>query len=210
MKQIPVILLLGVALSLCNLLNKSKNSGTSGSGSSGSGSSSSSSSTTAEKAEPSAAESAAIAGGQQASWAEQGITWTVPQKWTRTSEDKNQFVWRSPGGSEAANLIGTISPMNDDFPTEISIKATYDQNQQRMKRGEVDQVRWLEIDGVKGVQFREAYQKPDDIRRMQWIAFRKFAGTVQQVNIMLSSNGKGFKEHQDEMYGVLYSMKVVH
>ena len=126
MKQLPVILLLGMALSLCNLMNKSKNSGTSGSGSSGSGSSSSSGSITAEKPEPTAAESAAIAGGQQVSWDEQGITWTVPQKWTKNSQDKNNLLWRSPGGSEAANLIGTISPMNDDFPTEISIKATHE------------------------------------------------------------------------------------
>jgi hypothetical protein len=211
MKQLPVILLLGMALSLCNLMNKSKNSNTSGSGSPGSGSSSSSSGITAEKPQPTAAESAAIAGGQPVSWDEQGITWTVPQKWTKNSQDKNNLLWHSPGGSEAANLIGTISPMNDDFPTEVSIKATYESSQQRMKRGEVDQVRWLEIDGVKGVQFRESNpDKPDGIRRMQWIAFRKYAGIVQQVNIMLSSNGKGFPEHKDEMYGVLYSMKLVH
>ncbi len=71
-----------------------------------------------------------------------------------------------------------------------------------MKNGEVDEVKWLEIDGLKGVQFREANpEKPDDIRRLQWMAYRKYAGQVQMVNLMLSSNGKGFPKHQDAMYG---------
>jgi len=28
--------------------------------------------------------------------------------------------------------------------------------------------------------------------------------------VMLASNGKGFPSHQDEMYGILYSMKITH
>jgi hypothetical protein len=30
------------------------------------------------------------------------------------------------------------------------------------------------------------------------------------VNLMLSSNGRGFQKQQDAMYGVLYSTKLVH
>jgi len=64
---------------------------------------------------------------------------------------------------------------------------------------------------VKGVQFREANPpKPDDHRRLQWIAYRKFGGQVQYVNIMLATDGKDFARHQDAMYGVLYSTKLVH
>jgi len=210
MKQIPMLLVLGLALSLCNLLNKSKNSGNSSSGSKGS-STSSSSNTTAEKARPTAAETAALSGGQEIKWDQQGISWTIPPKWTKLSDDKNNFLAHSPGGSDAANLIGSISTMNDDFPVEASLKATYESNQQRLKHGELDQLRWLEIDGVKGMQFRESNpEKPDGIRRMQWIAFRQFAGQVQQVNVILSSSGKGFPGHQDEVNAVLYSMKLAH
>jgi hypothetical protein len=208
MKQIPMLLVLGLALSLCNLMNKSKSSGTSSSNGSGT---SSASTITAEKAVPNAAQTAALAGGQTIKWDQQGITWTIPPKWTKLSDDKNNFLVHSPGGSDAANLIGTISTMDDNFPAEVSLKATYESAQQRMKHGELDQLRWLEIDGVKGLQFRESNpEKPDDIRRMQWIAFRQFAGQVQQVNIILSSSGKGFPEHQDEVNGVLYSMKLAH
>jgi hypothetical protein len=206
MKQIPMLLVLGLALSLCNLMNKSKNSGSS----SGPGRSSSSE-IIAEKAQPTAAETAALAGGETVKWDQQGISWTVPPKWTKLTDDRNNYALHSPGGFEAANLIATISAMDENFPTDISIKATYDGQKTRLKNGELDQLRWLEIDGVKGVNFRESNpEKPDGIRRMQWIAYRKYAGQVQQVNIILSSSGKGFPSHQDEMNGTLYSMKLVH
>jgi hypothetical protein len=42
------------------------------------------------------------------------------------------------------------------------------------------------------------------------MAYRKYAGQVQLVNLMLSSNGIGFPKHQDAMYGVMYSTKIVH
>jgi hypothetical protein len=204
MKQIPVLLVLGLALSLCNLSNKLKTSN-------------SKAPTTkpadgqVEQASPTDAQTQALAGGQTIKWDAQGMEWTVPPKWTETTNESKMFTWRSPGGSEAANLIVNISPMDESFPTEVSINAFYDGAKTRMKNGEVDEVKWIEIDGLKGVQFREANpEKSDDFRRLQWMAYRKYAGQVQLVNLMLSSNGKGFQKHQDEMYGVLYSTKIVH
>lgn len=164
-----------------------------------------------EHATPTAAQIQALAGGQTVKWDQQGMSWTVPSGWTQASNESKMLVWRSPGGSEAANLIVNISPMDESFPTDISIKAFYDGAKTRAKNGEVDEVKWLEIDGLKGVEFREANpEKPDDFRRLQWMAYRKYAGQVQLVNLMLSTNGKGFPKHQDEMYGVMYSTKIVH
>ena len=207
MKHIPVLLVLGFALSFCNLSNKLKPS----TGSGGPGTTTSDTGGEAEKATPTAAQTAALAGGQTATWDQQGMSWTVPPKWTETTNESKMLLWRSPGGSEAANLIVNISPMDESFPTEISIKAFYDGAKTRAKNGEVDEVKWLEIDGLKGLQFREANpEKADDFRRLQWMAYRKYNGQVQLVNLMLSSNGSGFAKHQDEMYGVLYSTKIVH
>lgn len=208
MKHLPVVLVLGFALSLCNLTGKLKNSNSSG----GPGKTSSSDSGgEAEHATPTAAQTQALAGGTTAKWDQQGMSWSVPPKWTESTNESKSFMWRSPGGSEAANLIVSISPMDESFPTDISIKAFYDQAKTRAKNGEVDEVKWLEIDGLKGVEFREANpEKPDDIRRLQWLAYRKYNGQVQMVNLMLSSDGAGFTKHQDEMYGVMYSTKIVH
>ena len=211
MKPIVFVLAICFALSLCNLTEKLHGRKGGASGSSGSSSSSSSSNGSVEHAQPTAAQTAALAGGQPAKWDRQGMSWTVPPKWTQTESESKSFSWRSPGGSDAANLIVSISPMDENFPVDASINAEYDSAKSRAKRGEVDEVKWLEIDGVKGVQFRETNpERPDGFRRLQWIAFRKYSGEVQQINVMLSTDGKDFDRHKDEMYGILYSTKVEH
>jgi hypothetical protein len=209
MKQIPVLLVLGFALSLCNLTNKLRTSRNSGG--SGKTATRSTASGEVEQANPTAEQTQALAGGKTAKWDQQGMSWTVPPSWKEDNNESKELIWSSPGGDEAAHLIVSISPMDESFPTDISINAFYDQAKSRMKNGEVDEVKWLEIDGLKGVQFREANpEKPDGFRRLQWLAYRKYAGQVQMVNLMLSSNGRGFPKHQDEMYGVMYSTKIVH
>jgi hypothetical protein len=209
MEQIPVLLFLGLVLSLCNLGDKLKT----GDKSTGSGKSASSdSSGAAEKATPTAAQTQALAGGATANWENQGMSWTVPPNWKEASKESKSLLWRSSGGGgDAANLIVSISPMDESFPTDVSIQAFYDGAKTRFKNAEVDELKWLEIDGLKGVQFRESDpETPDGIRRLQWLAYRKYAGQVQMVNVMLSTSGKDFLRHQDAMYGVLYSTKVAH
>jgi hypothetical protein len=207
MKHILVLLLLGCAVSLCNLSErfhgKSSNSNSSGS--------SSSSSRSAEKAQPTAAQTAALAGGQQAKWDRQGMSWTVPPNWTESENESKSFTWRSPGGGDAANLIVSISPMDENFPVDSATDAAYEQAKSRAKNGEVDEVKWLEIDGLTGVLFREANpEHPDGHRRLQWLAYRKYLGQVQGINLMLATQGKDFERHKDAMYGILYSTKVTH
>jgi len=210
MKYIPIGLILVFALSLCNLSEKFKHGGSSsGSNSGSSPSSSGGSSGAAAKGVATAAQAAAIAGGKEAKWDRQGMSWTVPANWTETTNEAKQFMWNAPG--TGASLIVSISPMDESFPTDVSIQAFYDQAKSRAKNGEVDEVKWVEIDGLKGVQFRESNpEKPDDSRRLQWLAYRKFTGQVQMVNLMLASNGKEFPAHKDEMYGILYSTKITH
>jgi len=205
MKQILALLLIGFALSLCNLSERFKK------GSSTSGPSTTGGDVTAEKAQPTAAQTAAIAGGQQAKWDRQGMSWTVPPNWTQEENEPKSFMWRSPGGADAASLIVSISPMDESFPTDSANQASYEQAKSRAKNGEVDEVKWVEIDGLKGVQFREANpEHPDAPRRLQWMTYRKYLGQVQGINLMLATQGKDFERHKDAMYGILYSTKVAH
>ena len=204
MKQILALLLIGLALSLCNLSERFKKGGST-SGPSATGGAA------AEKAQPTAAQTAAIAGGQQAKWDRQGISWTVPPNWTEEENESKSFMWRSPGGADAASLIVSISPMPESFPTDSAMDAAYEQAKDRAKNGEVDEVKWVEIDGLKGVQFREANPEHADApRRLQWTAYRKYLGQLQGINLMLATQGKDFERHKDAMYGILYSMKVTH
>jgi hypothetical protein len=209
MKHIPLMLVLGIALSLCGLTSKLKKE-TSNSSNSNNTSATTSDDAPAERAQPTAAQTAAISGGQTLNWDKQGMSWTVPANWSQVSEDSKGLVWHSPG-SDAANLIVSISAMDESFPTDMSIRAFYDGAKTRSKNGEVDELKWLEIDGLKGVQFRESNpEKPDGIRRLQWLAYRKYAGQVQMVNLMLATTGKGFPQHEDAIYGILYSTKITH
>ena len=157
---------------------------------------------------PTSAQTAAIAGGQSATWDQQEISWTVPQKWSKQTADSRSFLWRSPGSFDAASLIVSISPMSADFPAETSLKAFYEGAQTRKQNGEVDEVRWLKLGGVKGLQFREsAPEDADSPQRLQWMAYRNYKGQTQLVNIMLAARGKDFARHEDALYGILYSTK---
>ena len=205
MKNILLVLLIALGLSLCNLSERFK--GGSGSGPKASGGSSRS----VEPAKPTAEQMAALAGGQEVKWDKQGMSWTIPPNWTEETNESKMFVMRSPGGGNAASLIVSISPMDADFPTDSSIQAFFDGAESRAKNGEVDEVKWVEIDGLKGVQFREANpEQPDGHRRLQWMAYRKYTGQLQLVNLMLASEGKDFERHKNAMYGILYSTKVAH
>lgn len=215
MKQIPLLIAMALALSLCNITEKfshksgnQSNSGTGGASSTGGGSAATGGEPV-DHPEPTAAQTKALEGGQEVKWDQQGITWTLPAGWNKQTVETKSFTYGAPGN--AAFLIASISPMGEDFPVDISTKAFYDGAVTRKKNGEVDELRYLEIDGVKGVQFREANpETPDGIRRLQWIAYRKFAGQVQMVNLILSSSGKNFPARQDELYAILYSTKLVH
>ena len=210
MKLLSIILVIGFSLSLCNLTNKLREASKSGNSNQPS-SATRGISTDVEHPEPTAAQLAALEGGQSASWGRQGMSWNVPPKWVKATEEEKMYVWRSPGSWDAASLIVNISPLDESFPIESSLNAFHDQAMTRAKNGEVDEVKWLEIDGVKGVEFREANPEgADDQRRLQWLAYRKFGGQLQMINLMLATRGKDFSRHQDAMYGILYSTKVTH
>jgi hypothetical protein len=111
---------------------------------------------------------------------------------------------------DLAFLLSNISPMSDDFPVDISTKAYYDGQVTRMKNGEVKTVKYTEIDGLKGVEFVESSpEDKGDAQRHQWIAYRKYGGQVQMLNIMLSTKGSNFEKHAAEFQAILYSMGIV-
>ena len=214
MNKIPVLIALALMMSLCNLADKlrSKSGGESNSNSStskptSSGSSGSTSSEPVERPSPTSAQTAALQGGQAVAWEQQGITWTLPPKWTKVNVGNEMFNW----GGGGAFIIVSISALGDTFPMDTALQAAYDGAQTSYKNGKYEELRWLELDGLKGVQWREAM--PEDKsspRRLQWQAYRKYAGQIQLVNLMLSTNGSNFPQHQDEFYAILDSTKIVH
>jgi hypothetical protein len=222
MNHIPVLAALVLALSLCGLTDRltGKGGGKSDSNSSSSSNSSASSPTApsgssgstvsdqqVERPNPTSAQTAALEGGQTVNWEQQGITWTLPKNWNEMSVGKEMFNW----GGGTAFLIVNISALGDTFPMDAALQAAYTGAQTNYKNGKYEELRWLELDGLKGVSFREAMpENQGDPRRLQWQAYRKYAGQIQLVNLILSTSGGNFAKHQDEFYAILYSTKIVH
>jgi hypothetical protein len=207
MKNALAIMALVLVVAACNLTNKLKTNSNSNSSSSSSSNPSKIGSDPVEKPAPTSAQLAAIANGQDVKWDQQGISWTLPAAWKKQDVSTNSFSY----GGNGAFLIVSISPMGPDFPTDLSLNAYHESAKVREKNGEVDEIKWLELDGARGVEFRESKpQMADDIRRLQWMTYRKFGGQTQLVNFILSTNGGKFDSRSDELYGILFSTKIVH
>lgn len=153
------------------------------------------------------AEMSELLDGESLKWEEQGISWKLPKGWKKLSQNRTSMNYSSP---DNAFLLSNISAMSDDFPVEISTKAFYDGAVTRMKNGEVKTVKYTEIDGLKGVEFVESSpEDKGDAQRHQWLAYRKYGGQVQMLNIMLSTKGSNFEKHAKEFQAILYSMGIV-
>ena len=206
MKKLFALFALMSVVLACNLVGKK--------GSNKNSSSSPSSSTSSvdgepvEHANPTAAQSAAIANGHTVTWDQQGITWTLPANWSKNEVRNEEFTYS--GG--AAHMTSSISVMPQMASlVDTSIKAMYEGAKTQKSIGKYDEVKWLELDGVRGVEFRESVQEqPGDIRRLEWQAYRTFAGSTQLISLILSTDSGEFAKHQDELYGILYSTKVTH
>ncbi len=198
------------ALSFCNLSERLKQVQSS---SSTPASNSAAKSTKAPTGEA-AGESPTLTDAQQAiansgidvNWPQQGITWKLPSSWKKMDVKKETFNYQSP---DNAFLLVNISMMSDDFPMDSSRTAFYDQAMQQLKQGKYETVRYLDIDGVKGVEWTEAPpEEKDGPRRHQWIGYRNYLGQNEMLNVMLSTRGDNFEKHRDDFSAIMYSTKI--
>ena len=208
MKKISLIVAMVFVVAACNLSEKFKKASSSNSNSS-SGNPSKIGNDPVEKPNPTAAQSAAIANGQDLKWDQQGITWTLPANWKKQTVTNEMFNY---GSGDGAFLIVNISTMQSmQNLTDVSIKAMHDGAKMEQKSGKYDEVKWLELDGVRGVEFRQSKQEsPGDIRRLEWQAYRTYAGQTELISLILSTSDSAFPKHEDALYGILYSTKLVH
>lgn len=209
MKSLAALAMLSFALSFCGVLNRFTGAGGTSSNSAGAPVfGTGDKNIEFEKPELTDVQTAIADGGKEMSWEKEGMTWRVPPTWKKQSEERNMYLLMSP---DIASLIVNLSPMPADFPVDISLKGTYDQALNRMKNGEVETVRYLELDGVRGVEFVEAKtENKENPRRHQWIAFRKYGGQSQMINLMLATKDGNFDKHRNEFAAVLASSKIVH
>ncbi len=209
MKSILSIGVMLFALSFCNLGDRIKQlSGTSNSSanSSNNGAKNTADSSDGEIPKLTAEQQTISDGAVETKWDLQGMSWKLPSGWKKMDVKKETFNYQSP---DNAFLLVNISPMNDDFPMDSSRTAYYDQALQQMKQGKYESVRYLDIDGVKGVEWVETPPEDrDGPRRHQWIGYRNYLGQNQMLNVMLSTKGTNFEKHKDDFPAIMYSMKI--
>ena len=207
MRSVVLVAILFFAMTFCGLGDKIKE--LQSKTGSNTASNSSKTSTSDAKAEPptlTPAQQAIQDNGVEMKWDDQQITWKLPKDWKKTDVKKEQLLYNAPDNS---SLIASISVMSDSFPSETSLKATYDSSLEMLKQGKYESAKYTEIDGIKGVEFVEAMpEDKDGARRHQWIAFRNHLGQNQQLNIMLATKGSNFEKHRDDFPAILYSMKI--
>ena len=209
MKAILSLGLIGLALSFCNISERLK--GLSGSAESNTSSASNSSKaskteTDVEKPRLTSEQQSIADAAAETKWDEQGISWKLPAGWKKMDVKKETFNYSSP---DLAFLLVNISSMSPDFPVDSSTQAYYDQALQQLKNGKYENVRYLEIDGVKGVEWTEAMpEEKDGARRHQWMGYRNYLGQTQLLNVMLSTKGTNFEKHRDDFPAIMYSMKI--
>lgn len=206
MKSVLTLGLITFALTFCNLGDRLKQMSSSNSNSASNGATKTSSDVSAEKATLTGAQQSIQDAATEVKWDDQAIVFKLPSNWKKMSVMKESLNYGSP---DNAFLIASISALPDSVPGDVSLKATYDSSLALLKQGKYEKVRWLEIDGVKGVEWWEAMpEDKDGARRHQWIAFRRYQGQNQQLNIMLSTKGSNFDKHRDDFPAVMYSMKI--
>jgi hypothetical protein len=208
MKSLAIVGLILFALSFCGLGDKLKSlqGGNSSNTSKTEPSKQASTDGEAEQPKLTPAQQSIMDGGEEVKWDDQGISWKLPKGWKKMSVMKESLNYASP---DNAFLIASISVMSNDFPSDVSLKATYDSSLQQLKNGKYENVRYVMIDGIKGVEWTETMpEDKDGPRRHQWIAFRNYQGQNQQLNIMLSTKGSNFEKHRDDFPAIMYSMKI--
>ena len=147
-----------------------------------------------------------LAAGSEIKWAEREMTLRLPVGYRRSSGDRNSLTVLS---LDNAVMHVQLSPMDQDFPIAVSLKANYQSAVTRMKNGEVEAVRYLEIDGVPGVEFIEAEKESRDEGRTHiWIGFRKYAELTQMVSFVFSAENASFDRCRNEFAAILYSAKI--
>lgn len=160
-----------------------------------------------EPASPTPEQAAALRGGKAVTWEKQAMRFTVPADFSEAQVTDVSFWYQNTDGSIA--LVASANPLGYAVQPEAHLESLYSQQRPRLKSGTYDDLRYLEVDGVKGVVWRE---RPTDgqrtPRRLQWTAFRKHDGESQSIGVTITAPGDVFKKNEDLIYAILYSAKI--
>ena len=144
-------------------------------------------------------------------WPETGMTFTLIDGWRRDleSDDNSERAWISRGNSKFSVRVAQYKSEYGNRSIEDETNEFY----QDHKKGGEEDLRYLEIDGVKGVHYlrdEKGFDKnyaPQDEKRIIWNAQSTYKGRRQIINVTVSSPTQNFTKDHDTLYGLLQSLK---
>jgi hypothetical protein len=151
--------------------------------------------------------------GQTVTLGEQGLSFTLPMDWSkdeqRTVAADGEFAWR---GQDSTRLIITINRYKPEYGGR-SIEEETDRFYQLHKEGGSEDVRILEVGGLRGVHYLINDENSSDElskkRTIFWASQYVHKGQRQVLFVNLSSPAKNFAGHRDALYSILNSIKFI-
>lgn len=143
---------------------------------------------------------------------QQGISLTIPIGWHKDSEsietDHSSFVWRGPNNGRLAVNVSIYKSEWGNRAIDDETNTFYHEH-----KGDED-LRLLEIDGVRGVHFRrdwdtfdERYQ-PELDKLIKWAGQCMCSGKREVIFVDLSCPAKTFTKDKDTLYSILQSIRL--
>lgn len=144
---------------------------------------------------------------QTIGWEKYAITFSVPSDWTKDTslsdrEDKlgdhitDEQVWRGAKNQRFELLVDTS---DTDFPASIDEMLEADLKSSSGNSAYQD-VRYLEINGVKGLSWRQV----DDELNIRWLTYRHYNGKAQ----MIGTTVVGPQNDSELLTNILVSTKI--
>lgn len=146
-----------------------------------------------------------IANGKELDWKVNGLSWKIPKDSNKLLERDMILTYRSPS---SVTLVASVTPSQSYDRAVSIIKGHYEQAVINEKNNLVEQVRYLELDGIKGIEFIEKIPNNDGWQRHQWIAYREFNKQPQIISVMCGTEVADFENNKDICAATLYSIKV--
>lgn len=145
--------------------------------------------------------------GQTVALSEQGISFHLPKDWRNDGEpltsDRAWFQrWNGPDKMVLTVYIADYKPEYKQDSIKDSLNNYYNEQ----KRGGAKDVRYLEINGVRGVH----YQSPlDEVKTLavKWGAQYIYKGKRRILEMSLLCPNSNFTSRREELYGILNSIQ---
>lgn len=143
---------------------------------------------------------------KKVTWADNGISFEVPDNWEQTTLEKDVASFFLPNSPDNIGASMTISRLGKDFPADQSLKAYQDAAAKEKSEGTLAKWENQNLGAAKGLNQLEAAQG-DDICRLTWIGYQNRGGW-NMVTVVFSSKASGMSNHEATFRKVLGTFKI--